>query len=97
MRTREQFARRLSPKDKGAVRRVKPVGRVGLAALELAHRDRSTEAVDVHFHPGFESGLVKAQPLADIARAGIRLGSVHVRRLGGEPCGCQRVAAEWLA
>jgi hypothetical protein len=29
--------------------------------------------------------------LGDSTRAGIRLGSVHVRRLGGEPRDCQRV------
>ena len=61
----QQLARRLAAQDEGpARRRVEPVGRVGLAALELADGQRPGEAVDMVCHPSLERGDVEAQPLA---------------------------------
>ena len=65
VRRRQQFAERLAAHHIGAVRRVEPVGRVGLAALELEHDQRALIAFDVVAQPGFEPHLVDAMTLLD--------------------------------
>ncbi len=77
MGAREQGAGRFTAEDVGAGRRVEPVGRVGLAALELADGQRSDEIFDLGGHPAFERCGVEAEPLIDRAGAAIRFGPVH--------------------
>ena len=77
--------RRLAAKNEGAAGwRIDPVGRVGLAALELADLKRTSEASDMIRHPSFERGDVEAQPLAYLAGTAIGFGAIHglgLRRL----------------
>ncbi|MEY9620879.1 hypothetical protein ABH982_004336 [Bradyrhizobium ottawaense] len=65
MRRGQQFAERFSAHHVGTVRRVQPVGRIGLAALELEHDQRSLIAFDVVAHPGFQAQFVEAMTLLD--------------------------------
>ena len=68
MRRGQQRAEGLAPQDIGAARRLQPIGRVRLAALELAQRERPAEPRDVIGHPRAERGLV--DPMARIDRLG---------------------------
>ena len=65
MRRRQQFAERLAAHHIGATRRIEPVGRVGLTALELQDGQRPLIALDIVAHPAVEARLVDAMPLLD--------------------------------
>ena len=65
MRRRQQFAERLAPHHIGAAGRIEPVGRVGLAALELQDDQRPLIAFDVATHPVVEAQLIETMPLLD--------------------------------
>ena len=80
VRAGEQCAGRLAAQHEGAtVGGVEAVGRVGLAALELADRERAGEARDMSGHPRLERRDVEAQLVGDGAGAAIGLGPVHER------------------
>ena len=70
MRRRQQFAERPAPHHVGAAGRIEPVGRVGLAALELQDGQRSLIAFDVFAHPAVEAHLIDPMPLLDGLGAG---------------------------
>ena len=70
MRRRQQFAERLAPHHIGAIGRVEPVGRIGLAALELQDDQRSLVALDVLRQPAVEADLVDPMPFLDRLGAG---------------------------
>ena len=55
MRRRQQFAERPAPHHIGSPGGVEPVGRIGLAALELQDGQRSLIALDVLAHPAVEA------------------------------------------
>ena len=59
MRARQQLARWLAAHDIFLVRRDQLIGRVGLAALELAHFQRAFIALDIGVHPGGELRLIE--------------------------------------
>ena len=65
MRRRQQFAERPPPHNVGLIRRVQPVGRVGLTALELQDDQRSPIAVNIFAHPIVETQLIDPMPLLD--------------------------------
>ena len=70
VRRRQQFAERLSPHHIGAAGRIEPVGRVGLAALELQDGQRPRITLDVLAHPAVEAHLIDAMTLLDRLGAG---------------------------
>jgi hypothetical protein len=57
----QQLARRLAAQDVLLGRRDQLVGRVRLAALELAHLQRPGIALDIGLQPGGQLGLVIAR------------------------------------
>jgi hypothetical protein len=59
------FAEWFSAHHVGTAGRVKPVGRVGLAALELQNDQRPLITFDVFAHPCVEPRLVETLPLLD--------------------------------
>ena len=59
----QEFARRLAPQHVLVSRGGQAIGRVGLATLELAHRDGPAEAVDVLGQIALERGHVEAMRL----------------------------------
>ena len=69
MRRRQQFAERLSPHHIGTTGRIEPVGRIGLAALELQDDKRSPVTLDVLAHPAVEADLIDPMPFLDGSRA----------------------------
>ena len=62
VRRRQQFAERPAPHHVGPAGRVEPVGRVGLAALELADRKRAGIACDMIGHPPIELSAIDGRP-----------------------------------
>ena len=70
MRRRQQFAERLAPHHIGTAGRIEPVGRIGLAALELQDGQRSLITLDVLAHPAVEAHLIDPMPLLDRLGAG---------------------------
>src|SRR5690606_14848130 len=60
MGPRQQFARRLAAEHIGSPRRVEAIGRVRLAALELADRKRAAKALNIVLEPADQCGLVEA-------------------------------------
>jgi len=58
MRRRQQLAERPAAHHVGPAGRIEPVGRVGLAALELQDGQRSLIAFDVLAHPAVEVRLI---------------------------------------
>ena len=66
----QQLARRLAAQDIGVVRRGQLVGRVGLAALELADREGTGKTGDLVFHPGRQCRLVEGERVGDLFGTG---------------------------
>jgi hypothetical protein len=58
-------AERFSAHHIGSAGRIEPVRRVGLAALELQHDQRSGKTFDVVAHPLVEAQLIEPVPLLD--------------------------------
>ena len=69
MRGRQQLSRWLAPQRVEPQRSLHQIGRIGLATLELADRDRPGKARDLIAQIGFEPAGVEAQALGDFARA----------------------------
>ena len=69
MRRRQQFAERPAAHHIGSSGRIEPVGRVGLAALELQDGQRSLIAFDVFAHPAIEALLIDTMTLLDFLGA----------------------------
>ena len=69
MRRGQQFSRRLSPQHVAPRRRFDEIGRIGLAALELADRGRAGKARHLVAQIDFEPRHIEAQPLGDVPRA----------------------------
>ena len=67
----QQLPRRLAPHDVFLARRDELIGRVRLAALELAHFQRALVALDIRLHPGGQGRLVEAVAFRDLLGAGI--------------------------
>ncbi len=57
------------------------VGRVGLAALELADGERALVALDIRFHPRGEFRLVELVAVGDVLGAAEEVGGVGVRHV----------------
>ena len=74
----QQHARRLPPQHIGRARRRQLIGRVRLAALELADGQRPGIALDVGGHPGVQRRLV--EPVAGIDLAGSGKGGLGICR-----------------
>src|SRR5579863_8447661 len=77
---RQQLARRLAPEHVTARRRLQEVGRVGLAAFELADRKRAGEALHVFAQIGLEPAGIEPQAFGDLLGAGksaLAVGGVH--------------------
>src|SRR5271169_1463741 len=70
MRRRQQLSERLAPHYVGTRRRVEPIRRVRLAALELQDGQRTLIALDVIAHPPLKARLVDPVPLLDRFGAG---------------------------
>src|ERR1700749_4431168 len=70
MRRRQEFAERFAPHHIGAIGHIEPVGRIGLAALELQDDQRSLVALDVLRKPAVETDLVDPMPFLDRLGAG---------------------------
>ena len=81
----EEGAGGFAAQDIGSARCVELVGRVRLAAGELADGEGAREVGDVGGHPCGERGLVEAQPIADVAGAAVGLGPVHRTVLAAPP------------
>jgi hypothetical protein len=69
----QQLARRLAAQDVLPGRRDQLVGRVGLAALELADLQRAGIALDIGFQPGRQPGLVDGVARVDGLGSGIQI------------------------
>ena len=95
VRSGKNLPRRLAAQHEGSVAGVDAVGGIGLTALELTDGEQAAKPVDMIGQPAAQRLFVEAKPLAYLACAGIRLSPVHIRRLSGEPVGCQRVALIW--
>src|SRR3984893_8213652 len=65
MRRRQQFSEPAAAHHIGSIRRIQPVGRVRLAALELQDGQRSGKTFDVFAHPAVEARLIDPMPLLD--------------------------------
>src|SRR5258705_9524605 len=63
MRGRKQFPEWFAADHIGSHRRIEPVGRVRLPALELQDGQRSLIAFDVFAHPAVEAQLIDPMPL----------------------------------
>ena len=70
MRRRQQFAERTAAHHIGSAGGIEPVGRVGLAALELLDGQRSLIAFDILAHPAVEGDLIDPMPFLDGPGAG---------------------------
>ena len=66
----QQLARRLSPQHIGLIRGVQPVGRIGLAALELADGQGAGIAPHIVLHPLGQPVLVEAVRFGDVLDPG---------------------------
>src|SRR5687768_10450265 len=91
MCARQQLARRLAAQDVGAARRIDAVGRVRLAALELADADRPGEAGDLLAHPTFEPRFVETKTLRNVLGTRIGLRPIHICASSSEPAPRTRV------
>src|ERR1700687_5039564 len=65
MRRRQQFSERPAAHHIGSIRRIQPVRRGRLAALELQDGQRSGKTFDVFAHPAIEARLIDPMPLLD--------------------------------
>src|ERR1700687_5514642 len=65
MRRRQQFSERPAAHHIGSIRRIQPVRRGRLAALELQDGQRSGKTFDVFAHPAIETPLIDPMPLLD--------------------------------
>src|SRR6185312_10609058 len=70
MRRRQQFAERLAAHHVRTAGRIEPIGRVGLAALELQDGQRALIAFDIPCHPAVEADLIDPMPFLDRLGAG---------------------------
>jgi len=80
----QQLARRLAAQHEAAPRRLQEVGRVRLAALELADLERAGESLDVFAQVGLEPADIEPQALGDLLGAGkgaLAVGGVHPQLL----------------
>src|SRR4029077_8112333 len=66
MRGWQQLAGRLAAEHVASRRRCQQIGRVRLAALELAYRQRALKATHMLRQIGFEPRRIKAQRLGDL-------------------------------
>ena len=70
VRRGQQFSRRLAPQHVTAQRRLDEIGRIGLAALELADHGRPGESRHLVAQKRFKPRDIEAQPFGDLARTG---------------------------
>ena len=70
MRGGHKLARRLAAQHEAALRRFHEIGRIGLAALELAYREGPAESRYLRREMGRQPRLVEAQGLCDVLGAG---------------------------
>ncbi len=87
VRGRQQLAGRLSPQHIAAQRRFQHVGRIRLAALELAHQQRPGKARHMLAQIGFEPPDVEPQRLGHVLGAGkgaLAVDELMMRNLNAE-------------